>query len=109
MILRSARVAIKVSIINVLEEIKRKHEANENVYLGYKEEYQEGDVIQVDITIKNNYLIVNLDSSLEESLICLLGNQLKRFVQHFYLIYLKENAIIYLSAMLHYSTPNFTI
>lgn len=70
-------MAITVSIVNKSGEIKRKHGDNKNVYLGYKEEYEEGDLIQVDITTKDNYLVVNLDSALDESLIYVPGNQWK--------------------------------
>lgn len=70
-------MSITVSIISESGEIKRKHRANENVYLGYKEEYEKGDFIQIDMTTKDNYLVVNLDSSLDESLIYVPGNQWK--------------------------------
>lgn len=77
MILRSVDVSITLSILNKLGEVKRKQDAEKNVYLGYKEEYQDGDMIQIDLSTKNNYLMVKLDSAINESLIYVPGNQWK--------------------------------
>lgn len=71
--LRSIDVAITLSIFNKSGELKSKHDADKNVYLGYKEEYKAGDVIQVEMSTENNYLVVNLDSAINESLIYVPG------------------------------------
>ena len=66
-------MSIKISILNKDGELKREHSAEESVFLGFKEEYQEGDIIKVDLFTEDNYLMVDLDGTLNESFIYVPG------------------------------------
>lgn len=64
---------IKLKIVGADGVVKREHSSQESVYLGYREEYQAGDVIITELETENNYLMVELEGTLSPSLIFVPG------------------------------------
>lgn len=69
------KMTINLSICNQAGKIKKAHQSHSHAYLGFKEAYIVGDTIQINLDTENNYLVVDLDATLKESLIFVPGKE----------------------------------
>ena len=68
-------MTINLSVRDQAGTVKKAHQSETHAYLGFKESYQANDWIQVDLTTENNYLVVTLDGTLNETLIYVPGKE----------------------------------
>lgn len=68
-------MSIQLTIMDANGGIRKTHGDETSAYIGFKDSYGEGDVIQIDLTTTDNYLVVELDGTLNPSLIYVPGKQ----------------------------------
>lgn len=68
-------MSIKLAVVDQHGVVRKEQSDEKNAHIGLKESYRSGDMIKVNLTTKNNYLIVELDGTLSPSLIYVPGKE----------------------------------